>query len=133
TALSWSERVGPASIDNVDAPARVDAVDVADAEPPRPHIAEDRASLDGRAAEVFARGAPDRLEALAISARYPELAAPCRPWQANAIVEINGVAVAEGSRSTGPVALSDTGRVFEDDGASELRGHAHSPANSSRP
>ena len=131
-ACSWVKGIGTAGLDNVDAPAPVDAVDVADAEPPRPPIAEDRASLDGRAAEVFARGAPDCLEALAISARYPELAAPCRPWPANAIDEINGVAVAEGSRSSGPVARSDAGRVFDDDGGSERQGHVHSPANSSR-
>ena len=129
---SWVEGIWTARFNDVDAPAPVDAVHIAHVEPPGPTITEDRASLDGRAAEVFARGAPDRLEALAISARYSELAAPCRPWPANAIDEINGVAVAEGSRSSGPVARSDTGRVFDDDGGSELQGHVHSPANSSR-
>ena len=106
------ERLGTPRLDDVDAPAPIKAVHVADVEPPRPAVTKDRAALDRGAAEIFSGGAPDRSEMLAVASRDPQLTSTAWPRPAQPIDQIYGVAVAKRSWRARPMTRPRIGRRF---------------------
>src|SRR2546427_5378665 len=121
--------LGRARLDEVDAPAVIEAIDVADVEAPATTVAKDRAALDRLTAKVLASRGPDRYEALAVAARDPQLAAASRAGPPQPIDQVNGVAVAKRSGGAGPVTRSRPRGLFDDGRRRWGKRHVHVTAN----
>jgi len=68
------------------------------------------------------------LEALAIAARDPELAAPARTRPAQAVDEVNGVGLAPRSGGTRPMTDGSPWRRFDQNRVCRIKGRVHDAA-----
>src|SRR5207244_9727922 len=111
------ERVRRRSLDDVDAPATVEPIDVAHVEPPASVVTEDRAPLDRWAREVLSRRLPDRGDLFLISAGDADDPAPLRPRPSQSVDEEKLVAVCERACRPRPMTRTVARRSDEKMGA----------------